>query len=234
MNSAARKILPTPIQNEASLEKKSFSSRIYGIDWSKYFPLKIADDEEIRMVDYTTAMNFVKENHAEIFELEQWGNPFFKEELTAAKQCYYEEVADCFLFYKGDLCYGLHIGNPIDWASYYIRYSALKKEFRNQGRSQAFTNYLINTLRENSIARIEIDIAPSNLPNIHIHNKLQFNINGITLSERWGALLHFTKILNPAGEKVFLDRFCVGNRPQIEDQQANVISINNHKTRRIL
>jgi hypothetical protein len=62
-----------------------------------------------------------------------------------------------------------------------------------------------------------------------VFNKLEFNVNGIALSERWGTLIHFTKILNSTGEKVFLDQFCVGTRPQVEVSSSNVISINKYK-----
>ncbi len=150
--------------------------------------------------------------------------PFFEEEFTAAKQRYYQEMADCFMFYKGELCYAVFIGTPTDWSSYYLRYAAFIKDFRNGGRFQQLVSHFIHILKANSVVRIETDIAPSNLANIHLFNKLQFNITGITLSERWGALVHFTKILDLTAEKVFLDQFCVGTRPQTEASSANVIS----------
>jgi hypothetical protein len=232
MNMSARKIDIGSSQVDTVENKKSFSSRMYGFDWGQYFPMKISEDEEIRMVNFEVAASFIKENHAEIFEQDQWGNPFLKEDSQKSKQYYYEEMADCFMFCKGDINYGIYIGTPIDWSSYYIRFGALIKAFRNGGRTQFLIEHIVNVLRMNSFGRVETDVAPSNLANIHVYNKLQFNINGITLTERWGALLHFTKYLNLTGEKIFLDQYCVGTRSQTEAPKDNVISINKNNTRR--
>lgn len=231
MNSSAKKLLQVHIAQVDEVTKNSFSTRIYGIEWSQYLPLQLSEDEYVFLADFATASQFIKTNHTSIFELDQWGNPFYNEENNETKKRYYAEMADSFIFCKGTEIYGIIIGTPVDWSSYYLRYGAFKKEFRNGGRTQKFVSYLIQILKQNSINRIETDIAPSNFANIHVFSKLQFNINGMTLSERWGALIHFTKILNPNAEKVFLDQFCVGSRSQLNESNSNVIPINRTLTK---
>jgi len=97
-----------------------------------------------------------------------------------------------------------------------VRNCSILPAFQGGGRYQSLLRHLISVLGENGIDRIEGDVAPSNLGHIHVLNKLKFNITGFNLSERWGALVHFTHFTNPKPEKVFLDQFCDGVKPQLQ------------------
>jgi hypothetical protein len=231
MNGTVRKKQNT---NEVQNSNSSLSERIYGFSWSNYFPLKLNEDEDVVIVEFKKAIEFIKENHNQIFDENLWGNPFFKAENNESKQKYYELISDCFLFLKNQKPYALIIGTLTDWSSYYLRYGAFLKEFQGGGRVQSFLNHIILTLKNNSISRVETDISPANLVNLHVFNKLQFNISGINLSERWGSIIHMTKFLNLDAERVFLDQFCAGVRPQLENKLADVIPIKKTKERGIL
>jgi hypothetical protein len=45
---------------------------------------------------------------------------------------------------------------------------------------------------------------------MYVLTRARFNITGSLMSERWGALIRFTKFLNERGEDTFLQQFCRG------------------------
>jgi hypothetical protein len=53
---------------------------------------------------------------------------------------------------------------------------------------------------------------------MHIATRLKFNQTGTLLSERWGAMVHFTKFLSEEKEEVFLRQFCSGVKYQLRDR----------------
>jgi hypothetical protein len=219
------------INQQTHIDAISFSEKIYALNWHKHFPLQLTENEDVRIVSFSDAFNFIKENHTNIFAEDLWGNPFFNEDNPTAKKRYYEEMSDCFLFFKEQKPYAVIIGTVCDWSTYYLRYGAFLKDFQGGGRVQTFLNHIILVLQNNSVIRVETDIAPSNLINLHIFNKLQFNMTGLNISDRWGALIHMTKFLNAKAEQIFLDQFCVGIRPQLDRGLAEVIPINRTKER---
>lgn len=205
----------------------SVSSRILNVRWLEFFPFEIAQDEVIRLVDFSEVTHFIQKNHLPIFDEGQWGNPFFKENSTLGKLRYLEDYADCFMYFKAEQAYAVTICTLSDWSSYYLRYGAFLKDYQNTGRAQLFLNHLIGVLKNTEVNRIETDISPANLSNLHIFNKLGFNITGINNTERWGSLIRMTKFLNTKAENVFLDQFCQGPRPQVNSTEAkdNVIAL---------
>lgn len=230
MSVGARKYLD--VSGEvAQVGNSSFASKIYNLNWNDHFPLKLSDDEYVKVASFSETMQFVQKNHAGFFDQDLWGNPFLQEDFSESKQVYYREMADCFIFMKGESAYGVFIGTPVDWSSYYLRYGALLKEFQTGGRAQIFVTHLLNVLQSKGIARVETDISPANLVNIHVFNKLKFNITGVTLSERWGAMVRLTRILDGNAEKIFLDQFCSGIRPQLQTDGTNIIPIDRAKER---
>lgn len=198
-------------------EKKSsitLSEYIFDLRWASHFPLSFAGNETVELVDFLTAQNFILQHSEEVFEVERWGHRFFVENNTPSKVRYYEKIADHFLFKINGQAIGLVVGTLIDGHSYYLRYGMILKSFQNSGRIQKFVAHIMTILKRHGLHRLETDISPSNLINIHVFNKLEFNISGLGLSERWGSLVHFTKILNEDAENIFLEQFCTGPRPQ--------------------
>ncbi len=227
MTTAIRKMKAhSEAKTTESTERSTFSEKIYDFKWTNHFPLQLKSGEQVHLTDFSTAARFIKENHARIFQRDHWGDRFFDEDQLPSKYRYYKEVADCFLFIKDGQTYGVFLGTAIDGTSYYIRYCAILPEFQNGGRFQGLLTNLLQVLSQHGVVRAEGDFSPANLVNIHLFNKLQFNITGITLSERWGALVHMTKILNSKAENIFLNQFCTGTRPQQEGKIAEVIQLN--------
>lgn len=226
MTAGARKGAPEANHRERNESGDSkLSEFIFDLNWGNYFPYTLSENERIELVNARTAQQFILDHQAETFEVEHWGERFFNEGPSMAKRRYYEKVGDNFLFINKGKPIGLVIGTLIDGTSYYLRYGMILKEFQSNGRIQNFVSYILKVLTDHQVNRVETDIAPSNLVNIHLFNKLQFNMTGLSLSERWGALIHFTKILNVSAENVFLDQFCAGTRPQKEKPQGKLIPL---------
>jgi hypothetical protein len=193
----------------------TFSERILQIDWNAYFPFSISEQDRVEKVSSDIAFDFVANNDRAVYERDVWASPFSSGPATPEKKRYYEFSGDFFGFYRSGQIYGLFVGTPIDWSSYYFRYVAMQKQMRGLGHYQMFLSHLLNVLRLSGLERVEAHVSPSNLGNLHILNKLHFNVSGMQLSERWGAVVHLTKFLKSPNEDVFLKQFCDGVRPQV-------------------
>lgn len=193
---------------------ESGSTRIYRIDWNKYFPHKIESTPlTITRGNYDLAVEFMKLHFKEIHQVSD-DEKFLPEDYSESKRRYYKEFGDFFFFRDNDHLVGFFVGTLLDWSSYYIRNCSILPSFQNKKIYQNMISRLLDGLGENNVDRVEVDVSPSNLAAIHIFNKLKFNVTGTTLSERWGSNVKFTKFLNHKNETVFLDQFCYGVRPQ--------------------
>ncbi|MEY4616358.1 MAG: hypothetical protein RJB66_1318 [Pseudomonadota bacterium] len=221
LNNAPEATKETNHQNS----ERPLSEFIFDLDWSKVFPYSLTTFDQIEIIDASTAQQFILEHHKSTFQLEYWGNRFFTEGTSDAKLRYYQKIADHFLLTHQGQPIGLVIGTLMDGHSYYLRYGMILRDFSSAGRIQGFVKYLLSVLATHHIDRVETDVSPANLVNVHVFNKLQFNITGLNLSERWGALIRFTKILNSNAEIIFLDQFCAGPRPQMDSPMGELIPI---------
>jgi len=55
---------------------------------------------------------------------------------------------------------------------------------------------LFEILKSAGVERIEADTSPGNFASMTVMTRLRFNLTGTVLSERWGAMMHFTKFLD--------------------------------------
>jgi len=139
----------------------------------------------------------------------------------AAKNRYYEEYGDVFVFEHGNKTVGLLVCTPVDWGTYYIRFVAVLPEYGGRKLFQTLLPVLLDVLSASVVERVEAETSPSNLAFVHIMNKFSFNVTGTVLSERWGALVRFTRFLDGNSEDVFLRQFCTGVRYQTRAGNKN-------------
>jgi GNAT superfamily N-acetyltransferase len=184
--------------------RRSLLTKVTEIEWSRHFPFSLTNDEvNIKYVSPEVAFYFIKEHYNEITE-----------QQTDAKLQYYKECGDFFMFYKDSLPIGLFIGNLTDWSTYYFRSVGILPQYQGNGAFPRLLSYLTKILSDSGIARIESDTSVSNFTSIQILLRARFKVTGMQLSERWGALLHFTKFLSAPSEKIFMDQYCHGIRTQ--------------------
>ena len=193
------------------------SQQLWDIEWAKELPFE-SGGFRVELSNYTRAKGFIAANYATVFEEDASSSPFATD-LSAAKSRYYQVFGDFFEFFHGDELAGLLVCTPTDWSSYYIRSAAMLPEFQGRRIVQHFyTSVLFPTLQRAGVERVEFDTSPSNMAMMHIATRLRFNNTGTILSERWGAMIHFTKFLATDKEDVFLRQFCAGVKYQTRDR----------------
>ena len=193
------------------------SWQLWGIEWEQALPFE-SGGFRAEASNYTKAKDFIAANYATVFEEDAESSPFATD-LSAAKQRYYQVFGDFFEFFHGDELAGLLVCTPTDWSSYYIRSAAMIPKFQGHRIIQNFyTSVLFPTLQRAGVERVEFDTSPSNMAMMHIATRLRFNNTGTILSERWGAMIHFTKFLSTDKEDVFLRQFCAGVKYQVRER----------------
>jgi len=193
------------------------SWQLWGIEWGAALPFE-SGGFRVELSNYARAKKFVAANYATVFEEDAASSPFATD-LSAAKNRYYEVFGDFFEFFHGDELAGLLVCTPTDWSTYYIRSAAMLPKFQGRRIVQHFyTNVLFPTLQRAGVERVEFDTSPSNMAMMHIATRLRFNNTGTILSERWGAMIHFTKFLATDKEEVFLRQFCAGVKYQTRER----------------
>jgi RimJ/RimL family protein N-acetyltransferase len=202
--------------NDADGCPAPLSRVLWGIDWRASLPFQ-AGRLTVVQSSFAESRAFVAEQYQTIFE-EEGAGPFATE-VRSAKQRYYDLAGDFFAVRDEARTVGLLVCTPADWSSYYIRSAAMLPEYQGARIIQTFyTSVLFPTLQAAGVERIELDTSPANLAMMHIATRLKFNQTGTLLSERWGALVHFTKFLDDEQESVFLRQFCAGVKYQVRDR----------------
>lgn len=187
---------------------------LWGIDWAEWLPRDLTDDGiELHWSDIDSAMPFIEAHYAEIFEQDAERGRFFHEPFDGAKRRYYK-TADVFEIKRAAYTVGLLIGAPSDWSTYYVRTMGVLREYQGRQLPRLILPFLFDRLAKAGVRRFEAETSPSNLTSVLNLTRLRFNLTGTVLTERWGALLRFTKFVDPDAEGVFLDKFCAGIRYQ--------------------
>jgi ribosomal protein S18 acetylase RimI-like enzyme len=187
---------------------------LWGIDWAEWLPRDLTDDGiELQESDIDSALPFIEAHYAEIFEQEAERGRFFHEPFDGAKRRYYK-TADVFEIKQSGCTVGLLIGAPTDWSTYYVRTIGVLRAYQGRQLPRLILPFLFDRLAEAGVRRFEAETSPSNLASVLNLTRLRFNLTGTVLTERWGALLRFTKFVDSNAEGVFLDKFCAGIRYQ--------------------
>lgn len=189
--------------------RRSLSVELWGLDWESLLPLSLHDDGLVASYSsFEACKPFIAAHYPAIFE-ESEGSPF-KSKPHAAKARYLELAGDFIQFSLRGEQIGVLIGTPLDWSSYYLRSAAVLPEHQGRGACQAYLRVLFPWLREHGVERVEFDTSPSNLAMLQVMTRMRFNPTGTVLSERWGAVVRFTKFLDQDCEGTFLRQFCAG------------------------
>jgi GNAT superfamily N-acetyltransferase len=195
----------------------ALSETLWAIRWSDHLPQVVCDGVTVHASTFEEALPFVRAHYATIF-CEDESSPFSGARLTAAKDRYYRAAGDFFEFKMGARTVALMVGTPIDWSSYYIRSAAALPEVQGKKVIQRFFPALFALLRDAGVERVEADTSPSNMATLHLLTRLRFNPTGTLLSDRNGALVHFTRFLREEAEEVFVGRLCTGVPYQLRER----------------
>jgi ribosomal protein S18 acetylase RimI-like enzyme len=224
---------PNPAGEGVSQQKARRSSAIdsevspkasrlwWGVDWAECLPRTVTRDGiELHVSSIELAMPFIAEHYAEIFEQDLASDRFFSEPFEGAKLRYYQ-ASDVFEMKDAGRTVGLLIGAPSDWSTYYIRSMAVLPAFSGRQLPQTVLPFLFGRLSQAGVRRFEAEASPSNFATMLVLTRMHFNVTGMILSERWGALCRLTKFEDEQAEGVFLDKFCSGVRYQQRRRRGN-------------
>ncbi|MGE0616975.1 MAG: GNAT family N-acetyltransferase [Bacteriovoracia bacterium] len=192
-----------------------------GIQWEKHFPWPATPSIEVRPGSFPRFMDFLQTHQARLFADSVSAGGFLSEPFSSNKRRYYELAGDFLEFFADGRPVGYFIGNVQDWNTYYLRFCAILPEYRGSPAYARFLRHLLEILPVYGVERVEAHVSPANFVNLHMLTKLQFNVSGQCLSERWGALLHFTKFLSARHENVFLKQFCNSDWPQVRNRAGS-------------
>jgi RimJ/RimL family protein N-acetyltransferase len=180
------------------------SSRIWGLDWSRELPWTI-DGVGIELGSFDDALPFMEEHYASIFGADATER-FFVEPMTEAKRRFCDDM-DVFVFRAEARTVGVCTAHPTDWSTYYIRTFALLPELRERGVATGFEARLCEPLRAAGVNRYEAECSVANRPMIRLFTSQGFLITSTATSERWGAVLRFTKHLDDGAASAFRRSF---------------------------
>jgi ribosomal protein S18 acetylase RimI-like enzyme len=197
------------------------SRLLWGVDWAECLPRAVTRDGiELHVSSIELAMLFIAEHYTEIFEQDLASDRFFSEPFEGAKLRYYQ-ASDVFEMKDAGRTVGLLIGAPSDWSTYYIRSMAVLPAFSGRQLPQTVLPFLFGHLSQAGVRRFEAEASPSNFATMLVLTRMHFNVTGMILSERWGALCRLTKFADERAEGVFLEKFCSGIRYQQRHRGGN-------------
>jgi ribosomal protein S18 acetylase RimI-like enzyme len=191
----------------STLPPQTLSSRFWGLDLSSKLPRVLSRDgiEAVR-----GELGRVREFLVQAF-------PTFTEEelgvvpdprMVEAKRRYLHTASDLIELRHDGRTVGVMVGAPEDWSSFYVRIFAILPEYQRPGLTRRFTREcLFEPLAEHGVERVVAETWPTNIAMSHCFTELRFHVTGHQLSERWGALVRYTKFLDPAREAAFQRRF---------------------------
>lgn len=192
---------------------KTFSQRLWKIDLTRFFPLDICNPEVFaELGSFEEFDSFAKHNASTIFREASSENPMHRfGGSPTVKSIYFKEMGDFILFRSNQgKVIGGFVGTPFDWGTYYLRNVLILPQYQGKNIFQVFLKHFLDCLGHAQIQRVQAEVTPANTTNVHILTKLGFQVTGFSISERWGALIQFTKLLDPEAAAFLTERYCWG------------------------
>lgn len=183
----------------------TMSMRLWGLDWSRILPWRF-DDFTVELGTAADGLAFVAEHYASLFETDAAADRFLSDPMTDAKRRFCAEM-DVFLMKVGTRTVGIMMAHPSDWTTYYMRTAAVLPEFREKQFLNRLTKATYEHLRAVGVQRSEVECSVTNTAVMRMLPGQGFVITSTSNSERWGALVKFTKFLAPEAQEAFRRQF---------------------------
>jgi len=183
------------------------SAHLWGLHLYEGLPKQLTTDGIFAVAaSYERVHAFVAEQY-EMFTEEGLGcspNTFAQK----SKQAYLSTGCDLIALTHAGRTVGIMVGAPEDWSSYYVRVFALAPDYQRPSLTRRFVREcLFEPLARHGVERVVADTNPANLAMTRLFGELGFFVTGNQLTDRWGALIRYTKFLDPACEQQFHRRF---------------------------
>ncbi len=192
------------------------SEELWEIRWSESFPF-VFQDLQIRC-EYSNmdeVLGFFRDHYARLHQLHAGPQPFLAEESSKQKIKYHKIASEAFVFRNAQgVVIGAFLLSVQDWCTCYLRTVSILEEYQGTGLFGFFLGRLIKILEQSKLQFIEAELAPGNLGQVHLLNKLGFNVVGTTNSTRHGNMIRFCKFLDAKHLQFFLRHYSAGVRSQ--------------------
>lgn len=120
----------------------------------------------------------------------------------------YLSACDLIELRDQDRTLGAVVGAPEDWSTYYVRIFAIAEECQHPRIIRKLVREcLFQPLAMYGVQRIAAETSPANRAMCRLFSELEFHATGHQLSDRWGALVRYTRFLDRSCEAVFLGQF---------------------------
>jgi hypothetical protein len=185
----------------------TLSNKIWGLDMTEGLPCVLSSDGiEAVAGELARVQAFIAEQFGSLTEEANATQPHAS--TAAAKQWFLGCASDLIELRHNGRTVGVLVGAPEDWGSYYVRVFAMSPAFQRPGLIRQFARKcLFGPLRAHHVERVVADTSPTNLAMTRLFSELRFHVTGHQLSDRWGAMVRYTKFLDPARELAFCARF---------------------------
>ena len=194
-------------QRVSSQPPQTLSARFWGADLSRDLPRVLSRDgvQAVRG-DLARVGEFLKQTFPTFTEEELGAD--LSPRMVEAKGHYLGTASDLIELQHEGRTVGVLVGAPEDWSSFYVRILAFLPEYQRPGLTRRFVREcLFEPLAARGVERIVADTWPTNIAMTRGFTEMHFHVTGHQLSERWGALVRYTKFLDPAREAAFERRF---------------------------
>jgi hypothetical protein len=205
---------------ESARAQASLTETLWGLRWDQVLPQSLGHDVLVAASSFDQVLPFMEQHYSTIFE-DQGETRFFRGRNPMAKARYYRAVADFFEFKQAGNTVALVIGMPTDWSTYYIRSTAALPQVQGSMIIQPFMPILLDNLKSAGVERVEMDTSATNMAVLHWIMRYRFNPSGTVLTDRWGALVRFTRFLDGDAERVFINQFCSGIHYQLRTKPGS-------------
>jgi hypothetical protein len=200
--------------------KPRMSERLWGLDWTKVLPWQIGD-VTIEWGSYDDVLDFLREHGERLSDGPE--RRFLVEEMTEAKRRFFADTDVFVMRHASGRVVGFWGGHPSDWSTYYCRTMNILPEFREGRLASELSSRICETLAGTEVARIEVDTSIANIPMTRLLHGLGFLVTGSSNSERWGAMLRFTKFLCGGAAETFHRQYVhvprYGRDPHVKERR---------------
>lgn len=188
---------------------QTLSQRLWGVDWG--LP-SCKGDTRIELSCFDEIAPFLAREAEEMFGVNE-ARHWLHEPMSPAKLLFLRE-SDVFAFRSGDELVGYALGQPSDWSTYYIRSMGVLRSNQGRGLVAAVERVLAAALAPAGVHRIEADTAADNTAMAFAFMRCGWVATGFTNSDRWGAMVRYTRYLSEEATAAFRNQFCLDVRPR--------------------
>ena len=197
-------------------------------DWLDRLPITLSGSNLIAdRCSIEEAAGFIREHFPELTEERYAGTPSAQSVQEAKAR--YIALSDAFAIRDQDRMVAAFVGAPEDWSTYYCRVFAILPQSRRPRLTLKIAEeVLFPGLADVGVERIEAETSPVNRAMTNFFLASGFCVTGQRVTERWGALVRYTKFLRSAEFGSFAERFsavapkAIGPRPIPQTKERRI------------